>query len=348
MTTSRERVIRTLNHEPVDRAPRDLWLQPGLERARSDELTEVLHRYAPDIERADFRYPRGQRSQGKPNEPGQWTDAWGCVWTTTEPDAAAELTTHPLVHASDAANYQVPWELLDGPRLERTDPSWAASNRFVLARSETRPFERLLALRGRTAALADLGHNSRALRDLLAKIHAFCCKDLQLWANSDVDGVVFQDNWGLPQAVRTALPIFRTWFKPLYREYCEILHAKDKFVFFHCENAPGDLFRELVSAGVDALSCPLAMADLASVAAEFRGRVTIWGGLDPQLFQPGAKPDAVRTAVRRLREAFDYGSGGLIAACPWTLKSPFSSVAGALDAWLQPIPMGRQRQTAEG
>lgn len=348
MTTSRQRVIKTLNHEAVDRAPRDVWLQPGLDKLRGDELAEMFYRYPADIERADFRYPRGARSQGKPSEAGEYTDAWGCVWRVTEPGLEGELQGAPLPHASDIPHYKIPWELLDGPRLDRVNQACAASNRFVLARSETRPFDRLQALRGRTAALNDLTHNSRALRTLLEEIHGFCCKDLQLWADTDVDGVVLQDNWGLPQLLRTGPQLFRSHFKALYREYCNILHAKDKFAFFYCEGPPGDLFRELASTGIDALSCPLSAADVTALASEFRGRITLWGGLDPQQFLPGVKSDAVRTSVRRLREAFDYGNGGLIAYCPWMLKTPFANVAGMFDAWLQPISMRRQRQAAEG
>ncbi len=39
--TSRDLVIRTLNHEPVDRVPRDLWYSPGVETLRADEVAEI-------------------------------------------------------------------------------------------------------------------------------------------------------------------------------------------------------------------------------------------------------------------------------------------------------------------
>ena len=46
--TSRERVIRTLNHQAVDRAPRDLWFGPAVEKNRSDEVAEMLRRFPLD------------------------------------------------------------------------------------------------------------------------------------------------------------------------------------------------------------------------------------------------------------------------------------------------------------
>jgi len=38
--TSRELVIRTLNHEPTGRAPRDLWIADGMETTHADVVTE--------------------------------------------------------------------------------------------------------------------------------------------------------------------------------------------------------------------------------------------------------------------------------------------------------------------
>ena len=38
---SRDRVIRTLNHQSIDRAPRDLWLLPGMEAGRPDDVAEM-------------------------------------------------------------------------------------------------------------------------------------------------------------------------------------------------------------------------------------------------------------------------------------------------------------------
>ena len=82
--TSRDRVIRTLNHEPVDRAPRDLWTVPGIEMSRGDELADIKLRFPGDVERPDFKYPRGDRSSGRPFRVGEYTDAWGCTWRVAQ------------------------------------------------------------------------------------------------------------------------------------------------------------------------------------------------------------------------------------------------------------------------
>ena len=71
-----------------------------------------------------------------------------------------------------------------------------ATNRFVLAWSEVRPFDRLRHLRGSEAALVDLARGTKDIRGLLAMLHDLACKEFELWAETDVDGVCFRDDWG--------------------------------------------------------------------------------------------------------------------------------------------------------
>ena len=39
--TSRELVVKTLNHEPAPRVPRDLWISAVEDVARTEELAEI-------------------------------------------------------------------------------------------------------------------------------------------------------------------------------------------------------------------------------------------------------------------------------------------------------------------
>ena len=45
----------------------------------------------------------------------------------------------------------------------------------------------------------------------------------------------------------------RELFRPMYRDYCKILQAKDKFVFFHGEGDVSDIFGDLVKLEIDAI-----------------------------------------------------------------------------------------------
>ncbi len=332
-------MIRTLSHEPIDRAPRDLWPAPAVEALRGDELAEMSRRYPNDILRPDFRYPRGHRAQGTLYKLGQYTDAWGCAWQVGQRGATGELTHSPLADLCQLATYRPPVDLLEMANFAAVNRGCAATSRFVLAWTDVRPLERLQWLRGPEAALADLGSGARPIRDLLAVLHDFYCREIALWAETDVDGVVFMDDWGSEQGLLPSPQVFREVFKPLYREYCQVLRARDKFAFFHSGGNIEAIFEDLVEIGLDAIHAQLFSMDIQSLAARFRNRVTFWGDIDPQRILAQGTADDVKAAVRRVRAALDFGHGELIAQCQWDRNTPFRNIAAAMEQWLAPMPM---------
>lgn len=337
--TSRELVIKTLNHDPVPRVPRDLWLPPGEDSSRSEELAEINIRYPSDIVQPEVTPAHSKRSHGKPNKAGDHTDAWGCGWHVAQHGAAPELKLSPLSEPGTIASYQPPVELLDRSRFAKVNKSCQATNRFVLAWSEVRPFDRLRFLRGRETALVDLARGTKDIRNLLAMLHDFACKEIERWAETDVDGVVFRDDWGSSDELLIAPEMWRELFRPLYREYCRILHAKDKFVFFHSNGYILDIFSDLTKLGIDAIHSQVQLMDMARLAKRFRGRVTFWGEIDPQRLHDPGTTDEFREAVLAIRKSLDYGSGGVIAQCQWDPGVRIQTIATFFEQWLTPLSM---------
>lgn len=337
MNTSRDRVIRTLNHEPVDRVPRELWATAATESLRADELAEMSFRYPSDIVRPDFQYPRHRHGRGNPRDAKTHTDAWGCTWDVSRRAGPPQLKTSPLADSSRIAEYRPPLHLLDGSKPDGVDRFCAAASQFVLARTETRPFERLKWLRGSEAATVDLTTGTKAARDLLAMLHDFSCREMEFWAATGVDGVVFRDDWGSDRGLVLPRALWRDLFKPLYRDYCRILHANDKFAFFQSGGDITEIFGELVELGVDAIHSQLFAMDFEDLARRFRGKVTFWGEIDRVRVLQFGTPDDVRAAVDRVRKALDFGRGGVIAQCEWDHATPFENVAEVFKHWLEPV-----------
>jgi hypothetical protein len=339
MTTSRDRVIRTLNHEPVDRAPRDLWIAPGTESLHGDEAAELSYRYPNDFTRAEFLYPRGHRAKGSPHEPELHTDAWGCTWHEPQRGLAGEVHEAPLADLRRLATYRPPWELLEKSSFSSVDRSCAATSRFVLGWTDVRPLGRLQCLHGTQSTSVDLAAGGMAVRDLLDMLHDFYCRELSSWAATEVDGVVFADDWDFGEGLLLSPEVFRSLFKPLYRQYCEILHAQDKFALFRCGGNVEAVFGDLVEIGVDAIHCPLFLMNVESLASRFRNRITFWGQIVLQRTLASGTIEEVRAAVRRLRAALDFGRGGLIAQCEYGAGIPFQNIIAAFEEWLSPVPM---------
>lgn len=337
--TSRELVIKTLNHEPVPRVPRDLWIPAGEDPTRTGEMAEINVRFPSDIILPEMTPTHGKRTPSKASKSGEFADPWGCVWRPGEAGGPSELRHSPLAEAAKMASYQPPAELLDRARFVKVNKGCLGTTRFVLAWSEVRPFDRLRFLRGSEAALVDLARGTKETRGLLAMLHDFACKEIELWAETEVDGVCFRDDWGTPEGLLIAPEMWREIFRPLYREYCKILHAKDKFVFFGSEGNIVDIFGDLVRVGVDAIHSQLHLLGAERLTKRYRGRVTFWGGMDRQRLNDPGTTEEFREAVLAIRKALDFGSGGVIAQCQWDPGVRIQTIATFFEQWLAPLPM---------
>ena len=344
MTTSRERVIRSLCHQPIDRAPRDLWVAAGVEKDCSEDVAEIRYRFPPDIEKPECKPPHGERATGRPGELGVWTDAWGCAWKVEQAGSEGRPVDPPLADVTRIASYQPPLELLDATRIPRVNRTCATTSRFMLVPTETRPFARVLVLLGREAASSELAHGTARVRGLIGRLHDFSCREMEMWAQSDVDGVVLADELGWDVGPPRPAEVWCEIFRPLVREYCEILRRADKFIFFRGGGNLAEILPDLVELGVDAIGCELARLNPERLAGEFRGKITFWGELEREELS-GRSEDA-RAAVNHLRTAVDFGRGGVIAHCHWGPGVPIRNVAAVFDEWMQPL--GMRAKTAAG
>jgi len=337
--TSRERVIRTLRFEHPDRAPRDLWFLSGVTMFRQRELDEVLRRYPSDFGESGGRYGASRRARGMKGMTGTYVDAWGCVWHVGEPGVAGEVKEPPIRTWDDLGHYQLPWELLREADLSAVNKTCAGTDAFVRVGTETRPFERMQFLRGSQQLFLDLAYGDREVYQLRDMLHDFFCTELRMWAKTDVDGIQFMDDWGSQRSLLISPELWRSFYKPLYREYCDIIKSSGKFVFFHSDGNIEQIYPDLVEMGVDAVNSQLFCMNVERLGELYRGKITFWGEVDRQYLMPFGTQEEVREGVRRVRRALDHGDGGVIAQCEWGVKDPKENVIAVFDEWGKPRPI---------
>ena len=332
---SRERVRRALRFEHPDRAPRNLWSLPGIRMFREAELEDVLSRYPSDMTGPDYRYGASSRARGTPNIVGSYVDDWGSGWTVAEPGIVGEVKDPPLADWSALAHYQPPFEVLDNADLSRVNRSCAETDRFVLAGTMTRPFERMQFLRGSENLFMDLAYGRQEIYRLREMLHEFSLRELEMWAKTDVDGISFMDDWGAQNTLLISPRLWREFYRPLYADYCRIIHQGGKFVFFHSDGHITDIIPDLIEIGVDALNSQLFCLDIEELGRRFQGKITFWGEIDRQNILPFGTVAEVKQAVRRVRRALDDGRGGVFAQCEWGIGVPKENVEAVFDAWLE-------------
>lgn len=315
--TSRERVRRCLTFEQPDRMPRETWVLPWAQSRFPTEIAALQERFPEDFSGPAYVYRPSLRSQGDAYALGRSTDEWGCVFENIQAGAIGEVRC-PIL--TDLAAWQEvvrpPLEILPADQAAaraEVNRSCAASQAFMKASCCPRPWERYQFLRGTEEAMLDVMDWTPEAAGTLRRIHEFHLRELEFWCSTDVDGIMFMDDWGSQQQLLIPPSKWRELFKPLYKDYCDLARSRGKFVFMHSDGHIQAICPDLVEIGVHALNSQLFCMDLAELARLAKGHMTFWGEIDRQHVLNAADPQVGRNAVRQVAKHLYDPRGGIIA-----------------------------------
>jgi len=261
MITSHERVCRCLEFRNPDRPPRDLWSLPWVFQFALEERDALLRRFPGDFADtyalaesiAVFRLSsmaEGSRCRGHPFRRGSYTDSWGNGWSAGEDGVVGEVVAPALADWAALATFQPPWEIIrrgDWDAAQRAcEENRKGPKKFMRCPTSIRPFEQVQFLRGSENTYLDLGEESPELFRLLALVHEFFLEELGHWTKLDCDAISFMDDWGSQRGLLISPAQWRRVFKPLYRDYFEMVHSAGKQEFFHSDGHIMDIYADLI------------------------------------------------------------------------------------------------------
>jgi uroporphyrinogen decarboxylase len=329
--TSREIVKRTLEFNSPLRIPRHLWLLPWASDHFPHELARIQADLPDDIVYAPPFFKKPPATSGDEYGPGTFIDEWGCIFENRQKGIIGEVKV-PLVKSwQDMDRVQPPLGRLSLD-ADQVNAFCRSTDRFVLAGCRVRPFEQLQFIRKSENLYLDLAERPKELFILLDRLHRFYLQELDLWARTEVDGLLFSDDWGGQYSLLISPALWRELFKPLYREYVEIAHRSGKAMFMHSDGYIMDIIPDLVEIGVDALNSQIFCMDIESLGRLFRGKITFWGEIDRQHILPYGTPEEVRAAVRRVWSSL-YDHGGVIAQCEFGIGARPENVRLVFETW---------------
>lgn len=329
--TGRELVRQTLRFEGPVRAPRQLWYLPWAEIHHPLALQRLLEEYPPDIQNAPGFHRDPLPSRGNPTGIGTFFDEFGCEFINIQEGVIGEVKNPQIKDWScDASEVRFPGEhfTIDTDRVN----AWCAGREeFILAGCCPRPFEQLQFLRGTVGLYMDLMTRPDAMLKFMRKLHEFYCRVMEQWANTDIDALMFMDDWGSQRNLLIAPDVWRELFMPMYRDYIGIAHSAGKAAFMHSDGHIRDIFPDLVDLGLDAINSQVFCMGVESLSP-FAGRITFWGEIDRQhiLTQEDTSQtwDAVREVHRHL-----WRNGGCIAQCEFGPGGRPDNVEAVFAAW---------------
>ena len=334
--TSRDRVLRCLEFDRPDRVPRDLWVLPicRLQHGKA-AIDAFLARWERDFASIGGLSP-GIRSQSKgdPYAVGEYRDEWGCTFVNIQAGVIGEVK-HPLIDDwSKLQDLRPPAQTLDID-ADKVNCFCADSDKFVIAGCCPRPFERLQFLRGSENLYMDMAEESPEVLDLLRIVSGFYRQEMERWARTDVDGLMFMDDWGSQRALLISPAQWRRLFKPLYAQYARIAHDAGKKLLMHSDGFIFDIYEDLIEIGVDAVNSQLFCMDIEEIGRRFAGRITFWGEIDRQHILTASSVDDVRAAVKRVLDNLHRPEGGVIAQFEFGAGTTLANADAVFEAWEQ-------------
>ena len=328
---SRELVQKTLNFETPARIPRQLWVLPWAEVHHAGALRNIHRNFPDDIVSAPAPYQSLPRTKGDKYTQGQYIDEWGCTFSNSMSGIIGIVQKPRIAQWIELEDLYPPEELLSLDK-EAVNAFCRSSEQFVLGNTSTRPFERLQFIRTMEQALMDLLEQPSELFILLDKMHQFYCREIEMWAQTDVDAVTFMDDWGMQNGLLIPPRIFREIFKPMYKEYAEIAHNHGKYIFMHSDGHITEILPDLIEIGVDALNAQIFCMGVEDLGEKFQGKITFWGEIDRQYLLVNGTRQEIFQAVKDVFHSL-YADGGIIAQCEFGLEAKPENVAAVFNAW---------------
>ncbi|MFH1765497.1 MAG: cobalamin-dependent protein [Gemmatimonadota bacterium] len=312
-SSPRELVKQALDFRSPSRLPRQMWVLPWARTRYPEELARIEGAFPQDITTIPILCSEPVPGGGNAHTVGTFLDAWGCEFENIQDGIIGQVKNPRLLDWSDAPGILFPRERLDID-VKQVAEFCHGTDKYVLAGTCPRPFERLQFLRGTENLYLDLNRPPEDLLTFLDRLHAFYLEELTLWARTDVDALTFMDDWGSQRALLVAPELWRELFKPLYADYVSIAHAHGKHAFMHSDGYITEIIPDLIEIGLDALNSQVFCMGVEELGSRFAGEITFWGEMDRQQLLPRAAPGEVAAAARRMEAAF-HRSGGFIAQC---------------------------------
>ena len=317
--TSHQRVLSTLQFEPVDRVAYDLMegaVWPELEAYFCQEHGLSSTEQVLDFLDTDFRWV-GLRYVG-PDQPARRPAAL----RNGEDSYSKKVFLGPLAEAQTVADVEA---------YEWPDPAWWQPADYAAARQRW-PDHALVFVPGWRPllwsaceafgveqALVNMLTAPKLFDAFIRQQHAFYVDFLSRGleaARGHCDICWLGDDFASQHGMMVSPDLWRRHIKPYLAEQVQLARDHDMYVLYHSCGAVRPVLPDLIDIGVNALlvfQTTAAGMDPASIATEFGGRLAFYGGMDVQHLLSFGTVEQVQAQVRANVAAFSRCGGYIVA-----------------------------------
>jgi len=349
--TSRERVLKTMEHKEPDRIPIDLGgyltgitvnaynkVKKLLGFTEKTKILELKQGFAVPDEgflkhfNIDTRYifPRSSlpcNPKKLPDGSSTFVVEWCHQTMIKKPNSPYyEFYDYPLAQASIENIDQFSWPDPDAPQrvkgLKEEIENLCKNTECAITTSlGAGVFERAWYLRGMERFFIDTIENLKFVERLLDKVLEI---EKKLYGNflsitgKYLDVVQIWDDLGAQDGPLISPNFFREIIKPRDRELIQLIKSKTKAkIMFHSCGSVYRFIPDLIEIGVDALN-PIQVSakdmDTAKLKKEFGNDISFWGAIDTQKVLPFGTSQEVKEEVKQRIDDLASGGGYILAS----------------------------------
>ena len=345
--SSRERIIKTLNHQEPDRVPIDIGGCSAnlIHENAYKNLVEYLKIKNPEIKiqslmigavYIDNRISNRLRSDVTGIHPGKtdnwkleldttndsWNDEWGIHYKRHKSTMNYEWESHPLESINniiDLKNYKWPDPRDPGRYRNLRDKAkdiFENSDKAIIVQQAFGIWEHYYSLRGYENAFIDLATNKKFVKYLTEKLTEWLIiyyENILNLVGSYVQIVKINDDLGSTNGPLISLKTYREIFKPGHEKIIKAIKKKTKAkILIHSDGSIYEFLPDFIEIGIDIVNpVEITAKDMkpSILKKEFGEDISFWGGGCSNKILEFGTPEDVENEVKRNIMEFAPGGG---------------------------------------
>ncbi len=281
----------------------DIWIYPGAFGDRQPQAEQLIAENPRAAEILRVQMPdslpdRPEYTWGKRKDTGKKGIDGSCIITDWEnADEVADFYAH-----------------FPNPEFPELIPAsfHPAAGKYILANWWYTLFERHWSLRGMENALTDYYLYPDEVHTLFRRLTDYYCRIMErLRTEAKVDGLFISDDIGTQTGAFFSLEVFRTFFKPYYKELIDKAHCLGMHFWLHSCGDIEIFLEDFIEIGLDVIH-PIqrhTTMDARTIAEKYGSRICIFAGFDVQQTIPFGTEQEVREEVRYLIDSYARADG---------------------------------------
>lgn len=341
MDTIDRNTVRAIRFERPDYVPIVFWINPACWHHYPRELLLELmdcHRMLfPDFGGEDEPEPDLAPFE---RAAAPYTDAWGCVWQTTDDGITGAVTGHPLADWGaleclvppdpSASNGVIPIDWAEVK--DRIAAAESGEKHYVGSLEHGHTFQRLSYLRGYENLLLDMVDDDARLRRLIETVETFNAQIVQRYLDLGVAMMRYPEDLGMQVGPMLSPHQFRKYIKPVYERLMAPARQAGCLVHMHSDGDIRGLVDDIAVSGVDALNLQDLVNGIDWIAANLKGRVCIDIDIDRQQVTRFGTPRQIDALIREEVEKLGSPIGGLMMIYGLYPGVPVENIKALMDA----------------